>query len=84
MDRHPVANVFEGKGTARHKVRTVGAELDITERRRMEEALRQSRNLLQTVLDTIPARVFWKDGDLRYLGCNRAFALDATSIRPMR
>ncbi len=68
---------FEGEGTARHKVRTVGAELDITERRRMEEALRQSRNLLQTVLDTIPARVFWKDGDLRYLGCNRAFALDA-------
>jgi PAS domain S-box-containing protein len=50
---------------------------DITERRRGEEALRESRNLLQTVLDTIPARVFWKDRDLRYLGCNQPFALDA-------
>lgn len=51
--------------------------MDITERKRAEEALRQSRNLLQTVLDTIPTRVFWKDRDSRYLGCNRAFALDA-------
>ncbi|MDG4595316.1 MAG: PAS domain S-box protein, partial [Candidatus Contendobacter sp.] len=50
---------------------------DITERKRAEEALRQSRNLLQTVLDTIPACVFWKDHDLRYLGCNQAFARDA-------
>ena len=54
-----------------------GFTLDITERKRAEEALRQSRNLLQTVLDTIPTRVFWKDRDSRYLGCNRAFALDA-------
>jgi len=36
-----------------------------------------SRNLLQSVLDTIPARVFWKDRDSRYLGCNRHFAADA-------
>ena len=43
----------------------------------MEEALRQSRSLLQTVLDTIPVRVFWKDRDLDYLGCNQSFALDA-------
>ncbi|MDG4595663.1 MAG: PAS domain S-box protein [Candidatus Contendobacter sp.] len=50
---------------------------DITERKQIEEALWQSRNLLRIVLDTIPVRVFWKDLDLRYLGCNRAFALDA-------
>ncbi|NTW59497.1 MAG: PAS domain S-box protein [Nitrospirae bacterium] len=50
---------------------------DITERKRAENALRESRNLLQTVLDTIPVRVFWKDRDLRYLGCNQPFALDA-------
>ncbi|MDS4040618.1 MAG: PAS domain-containing protein, partial [Candidatus Competibacter sp.] len=53
-----------------------GIVIDITERKRVEEALRQSRNLLQTVLDTIPARVFWKDRHSRYLGCNRPFALD--------
>ncbi len=33
--------------------------------------------MLQTVLDTIPVRVFWKDRDSRYLGCNRLFAADA-------
>jgi PAS domain S-box-containing protein len=54
-----------------------GIVVDITHRKLVEEALRQSRNLLQAVLDTIPARVFWKDCDLRYLGCNRSFALDA-------
>jgi len=32
---------------------------------------------LAEVLATIPVRVFWKDTELRYLGCNRPFALDA-------
>jgi PAS domain S-box-containing protein len=50
---------------------------EITERRRAEEALRESQQMLHLVLDTIPVRVFWKDLDLEYLGCNRPFALDA-------
>ena len=29
------------------------------------------------VLDQIPQRVFWKDRNSRYLGCNKAFAADA-------
>ncbi|MCC6612468.1 MAG: PAS domain-containing protein [Anaerolineae bacterium] len=33
--------------------------------------------LLQSVLDTIPARIFWKDHNLVYLGSNRVFAQDA-------
>ena len=56
---------------------TIGLLVDITERKQMEDKLRESRNILQTVLDTIPARVFWKDTNLNYLGCNRSFALDA-------
>lgn len=59
------------------RVQVMGVTVDITERQQAEEALRQSRNLLQIVLDTIPTRVFWKDLELRYLGCNRSFALDA-------
>lgn len=39
--------------------------------------LRESRHLLRNVLDSIPVRVFWKDRDLRYVGCNVAFAADA-------
>ncbi len=50
---------------------------DITDRKQAEEQLTESRNLLQSILDTIPARVFWKDRDLNYLGCNQPFAQDA-------
>ena len=39
--------------------------------------LDESRNLLQTIVDTAPLRVFWKDRESRYLGCNPAFARDA-------
>ena len=53
------------------------AARDITERKRAEQALQESQQMLQSVLDTIPVRVFWKDLDLNYLGCNRPFALDA-------
>ncbi len=38
--------------------------------------LRASQNLLQLVFDTLPQRVFWKDRDSRYLGCNRRFIED--------
>jgi PAS domain S-box-containing protein len=39
--------------------------------------LQQSQQMLQLVLDTMPMRVFWKDKDLNYLGCNCLFADDA-------
>ena len=42
-----------------------------------EEALRESREMLKVVLDSIPERVFWKDRDSVYLGCNKHFARDA-------
>jgi len=51
--------------------------MDITERKRAEEALEASRKMLLTILDTIPVRVFWKGRDLKYLGCNINFARDA-------
>ncbi|MFI5182615.1 MAG: ATP-binding protein [Thermoanaerobaculia bacterium] len=37
----------------------------------------RSEQLLQLVIDSIPHRVFWKDRDSVYLGCNRSFARDA-------
>jgi PAS domain S-box-containing protein len=51
-------------------------------RLRTEAALRESRRMLEMVLDTIPVRVFWKDRDSRYLGCNRSFAQDAGFSSP--
>ncbi|MEI8235198.1 MAG: PAS domain S-box protein [Verrucomicrobiota bacterium] len=49
---------------------------NVLERKRVENELVDSRQMLQQVLDTIPQRVFWKDLDLHYLGCNRPFAGD--------
>ncbi|MDP3672138.1 MAG: EAL domain-containing protein [Telluria sp.] len=39
-------------------------------------ALADSRSLLRTIIDTAPLRIYWKDLDLRYMGCNPAFARD--------
>ena len=50
---------------------------EIEERKKAEQALQESQQMLQSVLDTIPVRVFWKNLDSNYLGCNRPFALDA-------
>jgi PAS domain S-box-containing protein len=44
--------------------------------------LADSQQLLQSIIDTAPMRVFWKDRDLHYLGCNPPFALDAGKSRP--
>lgn len=49
----------------------------IIKRKQIEDTLRESQVLLKNVLDTIPNRVFWKDLDSRYLGCNKLFAEDA-------
>jgi PAS domain S-box-containing protein len=54
-----------------------GFFLDITERKRAEEDLFNSRQMLQAVLDSIPQRVFWKDRNSVFLGCNMPLALDA-------
>ncbi len=50
---------------------------DITERKQADEALRASRQLTEAILNSIPVRVFWKDKNLVYLGCNAEFARDA-------
>ena len=50
---------------------------DITDERRAEEALRTSQQLIESIINAIPVRVFWKDRNLVYLGCNTMFARDA-------
>ena len=39
-----------------------------------EELLRQNRNMLLNIMDTIPQSVFWKDINCVYKGCNKNFA----------
>ena len=63
-------------------LRSKGTVQDITQRKLAEAALTQAHTLLTTVIDAIPMRVFWKDGQLNYLGCNTAFAHDAGKQTP--
>ncbi|GAB6285198.1 MAG: PAS domain S-box protein [Methanoregula sp.] len=55
---------------------------DITDRKQAEETLRESHQMQKDIINTIPSRVFWKDRNLRYLGCNTAFARDAGFTEP--
>lgn len=45
-------------------------------RARIQE-LEQANQMYQLILDTLPQRIFWKDRECHYLGCNRLFAGDA-------
>lgn len=63
-------------------IRLVGTVQDITARKLAEAELTHSHDLLKNVMESIPMRVFWKGTDLRYLGCNIAFAYDAGKTSP--
>ena len=56
--------------------------VDVTERRRVEQELRDSRALLRQVIDSVPRPFFWADRDLRYLGVNQHFADWAGAASP--
>jgi len=51
---------------------TIG--VDITQRRRAEEQVRNTKNQLEAILEAVPGIVSWVSADLRYLGVNRQLA----------
>jgi len=55
---------------------------DFTERKKAEEQLNGTNQMLKTVLDNFPGVVFWKDRQSRYLGCNKTFANGAGLNNP--
>jgi two-component system, cell cycle sensor histidine kinase and response regulator CckA len=71
---------------------------DITERKRAEKELseknrqlnetviqlEQARNMLHLIIESIPVRVFWKDRDSRFLGCNSLFVEDSGLSHPQQ
>ncbi|MCW5576193.1 MAG: PAS domain S-box protein, partial [Burkholderiales bacterium] len=63
----------------------LGIARDVTERRMAREALAAERNLLRTVIDSMPDRIRVKDRDLRYMLANRAWlALRAPGLADVR
>lgn len=69
------AEIIQEPGTGQIKV--VGVIQDITERKWAAEELRKSQQIIEGILNAIPIRVFWKDKNLVYLGCNNVFACDS-------
>ena len=63
-------------------IRFEGRVQDITARKRAEDALRESRQIIEGILQSVPVRVFWKDRNLVYQGCNPIFAQDAGFTDP--
>jgi PAS domain S-box-containing protein len=66
-----------------------GIVRDITERKQAEDQLNDAKsnlelnmNLLRSVVEEVPIRIFWKDRDSRFLGCNSLFAIDAGLSSP--
>jgi PAS domain S-box-containing protein len=55
---------------------------EVRVREEVEANLRNSRNMLAHVMDTVPQSIFWKDRDGVYLGGNAVFAKDAGLSSP--
>ncbi|MCX6678300.1 MAG: PAS domain S-box protein [Methanothrix sp.] len=72
-----VLSKFSAYSQSDDRVTVFGTTSDITERKQAEEALRASHLIIEGIINAIPVRVFWKDRDLVYLGCNAIFAHDA-------
>jgi PAS domain S-box-containing protein len=62
--------------------RILGVLHDIHDQKTSEAERRRLERILQIAVDTMPQRIFWKDRAGRYLGSNRAFALDAGLASP--
>jgi len=71
--------LFNDDGS-RHSLVVVGR--DITERKQTEQELFQSREALMMVLNNIPQRVYWKNSNLVFEGCNLPFARDCRLTDP--
>ncbi|HPX62086.1 MAG TPA: PAS domain S-box protein [Deltaproteobacteria bacterium] len=80
--RHILTRTWLDRDGQGRTLRLFGANQDITERKRIEISLAEANYLLQTIINTTPIRVFWKDTQSLYLGCNPAFARDAGVEHP--
>lgn len=87
-DQKPSVDEIDALVAAIVRLKSVGGHALVTidtrnrELERLLAELAESKSLLQSVIDNAPVRVFWKNKDLMYLGCNPAFARDAGKERP--
>ncbi len=60
----------------------VGLEIEMSEKQRAQELLRDALQMFELVINNIPQHVYWKDKNLNYLGCNSIFAQMAGLMAP--
>ena len=63
--------IFDDQG---NRIGAIESIRDITERKLEEEKLQNNLKFLETLIETIPSPIFFKDIQGRYLGCNDAFS----------
>jgi len=83
MEQRPQSDEEPFLEEKRDLIDAIGERLGkMTERFKAEEKINNSQALLQRIINLLPVRVFWKDKNLRYLGCNEIFAKDAGKNNP--
>ncbi len=92
--KHFETKIFHKEGTLidveinakliKHNRRNIGLGTirDITERKQSEQKIADIQMMLHRIINLLPVRVFWKDKNLKYLGCNEIFAKDAGKKNP--
>ncbi|HEU5103836.1 MAG TPA: PAS domain-containing protein [Roseiflexaceae bacterium] len=76
MASNPVASEALLSENMELRGRVAELERQLHEQQRREAALSASARVLQSIVDTIPYAIYWKDTDLVYQGCNQHFAAD--------
>lgn len=52
----------------------IAVVVDISDRKQAEKALRESQQFIQTIINTVPLPLFWKNRESIFLGCNQQLA----------
>lgn len=72
-----ILNCYLRLDTAGNPHSVISQIQDITQRKKIEEDIRQQKEYLRLILDNIPQQVFWKDTNLVFKGCNKHWAKSA-------
>jgi rsbT co-antagonist protein RsbR len=76
MTSDTISSAAEPGENAALRARVAELERQLHEQRYREAALSASARVLQSIVDSVPYAIYWKDTSLTYRGCNQHFAND--------